>query len=473
MRVPRAPRRWRGLALAAALAAMTSSCSLVGPGSTYTVRARFANGIGLYAGDLVTVLGIRIGTLTSVVNDGRDVVATMAIDDSQPLPAAAHAVVVGQSVLGQRYVQFVPAYTGGARLPAGAVVPLDRTSVPVSTDQLLSSLQGFLGQIKPSSAADLVTNLAGILDGQGAHLNSLIHNAAGTLNLLAAKGNDLGRLDDSLAQLTGTLRTRDAGITLLIHNYDTVSGVLGGAGSQLGPAIDQLNRASSVLADFLAPNLAPLQDDIAVITTAGRTLERNLPSLDTGLESADALFAGTQRAYDPTHQWLRLNLALTPTTTAAVVVARVRDLLAGVCRRLLAHHAAGLPAAALSQLARCGDPSSGYFDPLLNLVPNLLGKLTKGTGNLPSLSSPQALLQQGLAEVPSLSGTSRTQLAQQLSALPASLPTTSPVAGSSSPFSTPAPAPEAASKASSPGRGGLGGLAGKLAHLLSSIGGRW
>ena len=55
-----------------------------------------------------------------------------------------------------------------------------------------------------------MTNLATDLDGQGANLNKLIASAAGTVQLLADKGNDLGQLNGTLAQLTGTLDTDTA-----------------------------------------------------------------------------------------------------------------------------------------------------------------------------------------------------------------------------------------------------------------------
>ena len=52
-----------------------------------------------------------------------------------------------------------------------------------------------------------MSNLATDLDGQGQNLNKLIASAAGTVQLLAEKGNDLGQLNGTLAQLTGTLDT--------------------------------------------------------------------------------------------------------------------------------------------------------------------------------------------------------------------------------------------------------------------------
>ena len=162
--------------------------------------------------------------------------------------------------------------------------------------------------------------------------------------MLADKGNDLGRLNGTLAQLTGSLDSRTAEITRLITDYDTVSGVIAQHSGQLNDLITQLSGASTELVSLLTPNLVPLEQDVGTLTTAGRTLDRNLGSIDEVLRSATALFAAAGRAYDPTYQWLNLNLQLPLGVTGDYVAGLIRDRLAGVCRRLAANHAAGLSA---------------------------------------------------------------------------------------------------------------------------------
>ncbi len=386
------------------MALVASSCSLFG-GGTYTVRAEFTNGQGLFQGIPVTELGVRIGTLTSVADRGKRVLATMQIQDKYPLPASADANVIGESVLGQRYIQFTPAYTGGPKLAGGTVLPTSRTSVPVTVDQLLSAFERYMGEVKPKNVSSAVTNLARLLSGQGAQLNRLLRNAAGTVSLLAAKGNDLGRLMASLAQLTGTLDQHDQAITQLIDNYNAVTGVLSANGTQLAGTIDNLNQASLQLASLLQPNLPGLKKDLAVITTAGRTLDRNLGYLDGGLHYAGKLFTGSARVFVPSRDWLTINLDLDSGTQAAVIEARTRDLLAGVCRRLLAHHSAGLSQSTKKTLARCGNPDSGFFNPVLGLVP----KLFRGKP-----ITPQTMLSEGLGMIPGLSEPTRGKILHQV-----------------------------------------------------------
>jgi virulence factor Mce-like protein len=347
------------------------------------------------------VLGVNVGSVTAVENQAEHVLVTMRIDNKHPLPAGANAAIVGQSLLGERYVQFSPSYTGGPQLTDGALIPQSRTTVPVSSDEVLAALKKYLGAINPNGAADLVTNLAQVLGGNGAKLNDLIHNAAGTLQLLADKGNDLGQLNGSLAQLTGALDSRTQTITQLIHDYNIVSGVLvQNGGKTLGDTITQLNNASAQVADLLSPNLAGLQDDLGVITSAGRTLDRNLASLDQANAYAVQLFAGANRAYDPAHNWLRLNVQTDPNTTSSLIEARIRDRLSGVCRRL---EAKGIKNPTLDD---CSQVGTHYFDPILAAVPCVLNQQS-GPG-----CSPAALFGAGLAAIPGLTPAQQAQASQ-------------------------------------------------------------
>src|SRR5205823_3510478 len=188
-------RRGRTVAATAVVAVLglaASACSALtgGSSSTYSLQANFSRGDNLFAPTPVKELGVPIGTVTAVSNEGDHVVAKMSIDRKFPLPSDVRADLTQDTLLSQGFVQMSPGYTGGPRLPAGTVIPVSKTSVPATTDELLASLNKFLGTINPPTAAGAVNSLATVLQGNGAQLNSLIHNASGTIGLLAQKGNE-------------------------------------------------------------------------------------------------------------------------------------------------------------------------------------------------------------------------------------------------------------------------------------------
>jgi phospholipid/cholesterol/gamma-HCH transport system substrate-binding protein len=467
----RRSRTVRALVAFAALAVGGSTLSAcVGGSSPDTVTATFSNAEGLFPGNAVDVLGVPVGTVTTVTPTGDHVVVTMSIDPSQPLPSTIHAALVSPQLLGEPSIELSPGYSGGPRLASGASIPLSRTSVPESTDQLLKDLQNYLGEVQPQTIGALVSNLAQDLQGQGTALNQLLAQGAGTLQTLAQKGNDLGQLNGSLASITQTLRQRSATVAQLLEQYNTVSTVLAQNAGPLGDAVTQLAQANAQISSVLAPNLAPLQGDISSITQVGRTLDRNISNLDQGLSSSVALFSAAGRAVDPVHNWLNLNNQIPAGVTSAYVASLLRDRLAGVCRRVLANHSAGLAASAIATLQSCGNPNSGYFDSLLAVIPGVLGQLT-GTG-APSAPSAQQVLNQGMAQIPGLSSAQSSSL----SSVPPSQLGGSSSGGSldSGPTLPPMSTPNKTSSQSSSNSGGLlGGLLHGLGGIVHFFGSLW
>ena len=364
---------------------------------TYPINVVYSSAPGLFTGAAVDVLGVKVGSVTNVQNVGNTVHVTLAVDQGTKIPSAAFASLVAPQLLGSPDVDLNPGYTGGPYLASNATIAQSHTAVPVSTDEVLKELQRSLSALNPHAVGSLVSNLATDLDGQGQNLNKLIASAAGTVQLLAEKGNDLGQLNGTLAQLTGTLDSDTANIEQLIQQYDTVSSTVAQHSGQLNDAITQLSQASAGLVQLLVPNLQPLEADAGTVTTVGRTLDRNLANVDEILQNGNNLFHGAQRAYDPNYNWLDLNLQTAPGVSGAYLAGLLRDRLAGICRRLATNHANGLSAAVLATLNLCGDPSSGFFDSLVNEIPTIINSLT---GQSSSVTA-QSLLQQGLQQIQS------------------------------------------------------------------------
>jgi phospholipid/cholesterol/gamma-HCH transport system substrate-binding protein len=361
--VPNAPRKLLGLLVAAAVGAgllALPACSQVGNGA-FPVIAEFDRAPGLYPGGAVRLLGIDIGHITDVVNDGDVVRVEMDLEEGTEVPADAHAVIIPLTLLGERYVQLAPVYEGGDRLEPGDTIPMERTRLPAEVDDLLRGLDEYLGSIDPQNAGELVTNLAEIVDGQGAELNELIQNAHATIDLLSDKGDELGHIVDALAGLTGTLAMRTESIEELITSYAEVSGVLADNAEDVDAFVVQLDRAAVAMAGLLEDNQDLIDQDVDVITTVTRTLQRNIDSLERTLTATPQLFAAAQRAYDPERNLLPLNNQADLDTTSALYLSRIRDRLAGICRRLVANFAF----AGNVVLEACGDITSGFFEGVL------------------------------------------------------------------------------------------------------------
>ena len=187
--------RWVKIAAVLAIAAIVGVASVplsqLGSG-TITVTAQFADAAGLYTGNPVEVLGIRIGKIDSITQRGDFVEVRMSVDRAIRIPADAKAVTVSDSVLTDRHIEFTPAYRSGPVLGDRTVLSPDRTRTPVEFDSLLST------------ADRLSRSLGGDGKGNGPLANMVDLGASVTTR----NGGDIKA---ALAELSRALRRGDDG----------------------------------------------------------------------------------------------------------------------------------------------------------------------------------------------------------------------------------------------------------------------
>jgi len=299
----------RLVALVALAGLVLTSCALLGGGGdTRTYHAMFDRAVQLFPGGAVRVMGVDIGIISDVQNAEDGVRVTFLVEDPEfLLPADVEAALVPVSLLGERYVQLFPAYESGPELEDGATIPISRTAVPSEPDELLRSLQDYLGALDPAAVEEFVTNAATALRGYGDELNGLIGNATGVMSTLAKKRDDLATIIVEFDKLTRALSTRKEGLARLINSYNDVAHILTDNRESLEGTIDGLTEMSTELASLLIAHRDPLHRDIESVTRTGRTLRKNIESLARTGRWAKRLFDGASRGIDFGADWLRLN----------------------------------------------------------------------------------------------------------------------------------------------------------------------
>ncbi len=344
-----------------------SACGVLGAGGDgYELTARFDRAVGLYEGSKVRVIGIDVGRVTGVEPEGDGVTVTLEIESGTKIPADASATIVPLSLLGERYVQIGPVDTGdGPTLEPGDEIT--ETRVPAEFDELLRGLQDVTGAIDPDSASDLITEMATLLDGQGEEISSLLEEGAGAVEIVADKATEIGDIVESIAGLSAALRDRTGSVEELLRNYNLLAEVLVANRNDLDATITQLDRAVVALTGLLERHGQDLPADVEVLAQTGSTLEINIDRLHATLADTVRLFETAQRAYDPERRMLRVNNQLNQSLTQELIAARLRDRLAGICRRL--------------ELPVCSDPAAAFFDGLTSLLPDLLNTPTADPGN--------------------------------------------------------------------------------------------
>jgi len=117
--------------------------------TTNTIVAYFPDTLALYSGDKVQIMGVKVGSIDTIEPAGDKMKVTFHYDNSFKVPANATASILNPSLVASRNIQLSPPYTGGPVMENNAVIPIDRTQVPVEYDELRDSINRILTDLGP------------------------------------------------------------------------------------------------------------------------------------------------------------------------------------------------------------------------------------------------------------------------------------------------------------------------------------
>lgn len=241
------------------------------------LTAYFERTVSLHPGAQVKVLGVGIGTVDSITVEGTRVRVELSYERDRDLPSGVEAALVPPSLLGDRFIQLTPPYTGGAVLPDGATLNTDRTAEPVEIDETYRGLDQLAKALGPQGAnrdgalSQLISALAENLEGNGDAMNRTVADLSGAVDTLAAAGPDLAATVTNLLSISENLAANDSQVRSLVDTLATVSTELNGQRADLRTAVRTLGSAMAELAKFVQehrPELATAIDDLATTTAA-------------------------------------------------------------------------------------------------------------------------------------------------------------------------------------------------------------
>ena len=269
------------------------------------VTGMFTRAVGLYPGSDVRVLGVPIGTVTSVTPKGDQVAVEFEYDASVKVPANAKAAVVAPSLVSDRYVQLLPAYTSGPVMKTKATIALDRTAVPVELDRVSQSMDDLMVALGPEGAnkngalSRLLDTGAKNLKGQGSAIHDTNHDLSLALQTLSGGKNDLFSTVKNLQSFTSTLAVNDTQVRRLNADLASVSDQLAGERGDLAAALKNLAIALNETSTFVHDNRAVLKTDVSQLTSVTTTIARQRDALAESLKNAPVAVSNLSNAYNP------------------------------------------------------------------------------------------------------------------------------------------------------------------------------
>jgi phospholipid/cholesterol/gamma-HCH transport system substrate-binding protein len=277
------------------------------PGSRTHVVAYFDNSNGIYVGDNVIVLGVKIGQIDKIEPQPYDAKISFSIDSKYKLPLDVKAVILSPKLITSRAIQLTPAYTGGPVLPNGAEIPKERTVVPVEFDDLRQQLEKLTDSLKPtqpggtSPLGAVINTTAKNLRGQGAHIRDTIISLSQTVSALGDHSKDIFATAKNLSRLVTALHDSADLMRQLNNNIASVTALLADDPDEIGRAVNDLNTAVSDVTGFVADNqeaLGTTSDKLASIT---KTLVDSIDDLKQALHVAPNVLVNVSNIYQPAH----------------------------------------------------------------------------------------------------------------------------------------------------------------------------
>ena len=276
-----------------------------GSGGDHHITAYFTRTIGLYTGNDIRVLGVKVGQIDKMTVEGTRVRVDMTVDGKYKLPADVKAVVVPPSVVSDRFIQLTPAYTGGPQLGATATLDTDRTQVPLEFDEIFRNLDqlnvalGPEGANKHGALSRLINVSARNLKGNGAEFNGAFKEFSAAISTLAGSRTDLFSTVRQLQQFTTTLARNDGAVRTLNGNLAKVGDQLAGERQDLGAALANLSTALQLVNSFVSDNRNALTGDIHKLTSVTSVLVKEKAALKQVVDTAPFALINLALAGDP------------------------------------------------------------------------------------------------------------------------------------------------------------------------------
>ena len=237
----------------------------------------FQNSNGIYVGDDVRILGVNVGRIDKIEPQPNQVKISFWYDSKYKVPAAANAAILSPTLVTSRALQLTPVFTGGPVMADNAVIPRERTVVPVEYDTFRQQLERLAVQLQPtepggvSPLGSFINTTAENLRGQGVNIRDTVIKLSQAFSALGDHSTDIFSTVKNLSILVSALQDSTTLMRQLNQNLASVTGVLADDPDEIAHAVRDFNAVVGEVQSFVADNresLGTTSDKLAGVTQA-------------------------------------------------------------------------------------------------------------------------------------------------------------------------------------------------------------
>jgi phospholipid/cholesterol/gamma-HCH transport system substrate-binding protein len=289
------------------------------------VSAEFSENGGIFTNAEVTYRGVTVGQVGSLhlIKNGVKVDLNLDSCDSPKIPSSVQATIANRSVVGEQYVDLVPAkgQEDAPPLKGNQIIPMNypdgrpRNHVPVATQTLLTDLDQFVNSIPLDDLRATVTELRNATQGRGVDLGGLLD---ATDKLVRAAGDPVNfqattDLIDEASTVLQTQLDEAQPLASWTHSLNLLSQQLKKSDPDIRHLLDAGPSDLATVRRFVQQNRTDIGVTLANLVTVGNLLVTHLDGIEEVLELYPALAAGGRTALHDRAGWLSLVLQAVPT----------------------------------------------------------------------------------------------------------------------------------------------------------------
>lgn len=239
----------------------TGQIDLFQRGDTYSLEAILDSASGLNKDSDVRLAGVRIGQVESIRLENGRAVAVMSIRQDVQLPVGSRVKVVAKGILGDKYLEILPAEPGGDTIQAGTSLESDKA---VSVDDIMS----------------IVYSVAENLD----KITESLRNTVGTRKGEQQIADILENIERITADLKDITNRNKDGITESVDNIRVFTGDLR---KEIPVLAEKLDKLSTHLDEVVMENRENLKATIENARSGTAKLDTTLDSVDSIAKKID------------------------------------------------------------------------------------------------------------------------------------------------------------------------------------------
>jgi phospholipid/cholesterol/gamma-HCH transport system substrate-binding protein len=272
-----------------------------------SVVAYFDNSNGIFVGDDVVILGVKVGHVDHIEPQPQRAEITFSFDRKYLVPADVNAVIVSPKLITSRAIQLSPAYTAGPTLANGAVIPQNRTAVPVEFDDFRQQLEKLTQSLQPtqpggvSPLGAIINTTADNLRGRGSHIRDTVIKLSQAVSALGDHSGDIYYTVKNLSTLVTALHDSADLMAQLNINLASVTSLLANDPDEVARAVDDLNTAVGNVTGFVADNREALGTTSDRLASVSKALVDSLDDIKQTLHVLPNALQNFINIYEPAH----------------------------------------------------------------------------------------------------------------------------------------------------------------------------